>query len=174
MSDFAGPAESLGVGESVAAPESADGLALAGNKRQSRVRTDAVAELLEFAINGPFPECWAEGKWIKEDVDVFRKPLDQVPAFRQAGAAFEDHLVAGAGGDDSQGFRDVVVLLDDGWAQSLLAKMLRRPQYRLLEIGMFKQFHGAALLRLPAPGVRQPASSPKSNRENGFNEARKR
>jgi hypothetical protein len=88
------------------------------------VGTDAVAKLLEFAINGPLPQFWAEGKWIKEDVDVLRKPLDQVPTLRQAGTAFEDHLVACAGGDDSQGFRNLVVLLDDGWAQSLLAKML--------------------------------------------------
>ena len=122
--DFAGPAEALGVGESVAAPESTYGLTLPGNKRQGRVGTNAVTESLDFTINGSLSQLRQKSKWIKENVDVLGKPLDQVPAFRQAGAAFEDHLVAGAGGDDSQGFRNVVVLLDDGWAQSLLAKML--------------------------------------------------
>ena len=52
VGDFAGTAEALGVGESVAAPESADGLALASDKRQRRVRTDGVAELLEFPVDG--------------------------------------------------------------------------------------------------------------------------
>ena len=70
-SDFAGPAETLSVGEPVAAPESADGLALASNIRQGRVGADAVTEFLEFAINGSLPQFWPECHWIEEDVDVF-------------------------------------------------------------------------------------------------------
>jgi hypothetical protein len=55
-----------------------------------------------------------EGERIKKEVDILGKPLDEVQAFRQAGAALEDDLVAGVFGDGSQDLGDVVVLLDDG------------------------------------------------------------
>ena len=55
-----------------------------------------------------------EGERVEEEVDILGEPLDQVPAFRQAGAALEDDLVAGVFGDGSQDLGDVVVLLDDG------------------------------------------------------------
>jgi hypothetical protein len=64
--------------------------------------------------------------------------LDKVPPFSQAGAAFEDNFVSGSDGDNAQRFRDVIVLLDNGGAQSSVAEMVRRLDNRLLEIGVFK------------------------------------
>ena len=96
VGDFAGAAEALRVGEAVVAPESADGLALLCDEGQRRVGADGIAELLEFPVDGVLAEGRLEGERIEEDVDVFRKPLDQVPALRQAGAALEDDLVGAA------------------------------------------------------------------------------
>ena len=78
--------------------------------------TDAITEFLQLSVNGSLPQFRPELDGIEEDVNVLGKPLDQILAFRQACAALKDHLIAGAGGDDSQCFRDVVVLLDDGRA----------------------------------------------------------
>jgi hypothetical protein len=41
------------------------------------------------------------------------KPLNKIPSFDQARAAFEDHLVATGGRDDAEGLGNVVVLFDD-------------------------------------------------------------
>ena len=68
-------------------------------KCQRRMRADGIAEFLQLAVDGSLAQGWPEGVGIKENVDVFRKPLDQVPAFGQARAALEDDLVAGAGDD---------------------------------------------------------------------------
>ena len=103
-----------------------------------------IAEIPEFPVDGVFSQGGLEGERIEEEVDILGEPLDEVPAFRQAGAAFEDDLVAGVCGHGPQGLGDVVVLLDDGRAQSLPAKVLCRPQYGLLKIRMFEQFHGRA------------------------------
>jgi hypothetical protein len=55
------------------------------------VGADAVTEFLKFAINGSLPQFWPGREWDKEDVDVLRKPPDQVRAFGQAVAAFEGY-----------------------------------------------------------------------------------
>src|ERR1017187_7670873 len=99
VGNLAGSAEKLRVRETVIAPESADGLTLAGDECQRRVRADGVAECLQLPVDGSMSQDGPEGLRIKENVDVFRKPLDQVPAFDQARAALEDDLVAGGGND---------------------------------------------------------------------------
>ena len=75
--------------------------------------SDHIAEVLEFPVDGVLAERGPEGEGVEEDVDVFRKPLDEIPTFREARAAFEDDLVGICRGDDAQRFRDVVILLDD-------------------------------------------------------------
>ena len=163
VGDFAGSAEALRVGETVTAPESADGLALAGDETSAPgAQPTASRSFFSSRSMALLPKGGLEGEWIKEDVDVFRKPLDQVPAFRQAGAAFEDDFVAGGGGDDPQGFGDVVVLLDDGRAQSLRRENAPPPGViACSKSGCSNSFTSAALLRLPSPGVRQPGQQPK-------------
>ena len=69
---------------------------------------DGIAEPLEFPVDAVLSEGRLEGEGIEKNVDVFRKPLDQVPAFRQARAALEDDLVGSRGGDDAQGDSSVV------------------------------------------------------------------
>jgi len=49
-----------------------------------------IAKLFKFSVNGSFPERCRERELVQKDVDVFRKTLDQIPAFRKARAAFED------------------------------------------------------------------------------------
>ena len=93
VGDFAGAAEALRVGEAVVAPEPADGLALRRDEGERGVGSDRIAELLEYSVDAVLSQNGREGARIEEDVDVFRKPLDQVPALCQAGAAFEDDLV---------------------------------------------------------------------------------
>ena len=88
------------VGETVVPSESANGFALVLDKRERRVRADCVAESLKFAVDAILSQNWLERARIEEDIDVFGETLDQVPAFRQARAAFEDDLVGSGDGDD--------------------------------------------------------------------------
>ncbi len=99
---------------------------------------DGIAEPLEFPVDAVLSEGRLEGEGIEKNVDVFRKPLDQVPAFRQARAALEDDLVGSRGGDDAQGFGDVIILLDDCGAQFPRGEVLLRAKYCLLEIGVLE------------------------------------
>ena len=78
-------------------------------------------------------------------------------------------------GDDPQCFRDVVVLLDDGRAQSPLRENVPLPggspaRNRDVRTASCQRRSLACQLR----ACRSPASSPKSNRENGFREPRRR
>src|SRR5207247_607845 len=103
--NLARPAEALLVREPVVSPESADRLGLVVNECQRGVRADGVTEFLEFPIDAVFPEWRLECARIQEDVDVFRKPLDHVPTFRQTGTALEEDGAvvvgdSGRGGSD--------------------------------------------------------------------------
>jgi hypothetical protein len=88
-----------------------------------------IAERFELPVDSPLSKGRIKCEWIEEDVDVFRKSRDQVPAFRKTGAAFEDNGVVDAaacsdvftgGGDfgDVRGSNstkrlgDVVILFD--------------------------------------------------------------
>jgi hypothetical protein len=62
---------------------------------------DGIAEPFEFPVDAILAKVGLEGAGIEENIDVFRKPLDQVPTFRQARAALEDDLVGNRGGDDA-------------------------------------------------------------------------
>jgi hypothetical protein len=142
VGNLAGTAETLLVSEAVVASESTDRLALALDMGQRRMCRHGIAKFLKFAVYGPFPQRGLKGLRVKKNIDVFRKPLNQVPSFRQAGAALEDDHVFGDGpGNSPQRFGDVVVFLDDRRPQSLLAKVLRRLEHGLLEIAMLKQSH---------------------------------
>ena len=114
--------------------------------------SDGIPKFLQFSVDGLLPERRLKCERIEEEVNVFREPLDQIPALRQACAAFQDRLVARGLRDDSQRLGDIVILLDDCRAQPLAAKMLRRRQDRLLEVGMFKELHvnGAPSLARPS------------------------
>lgn len=98
----------LRVRETVVASETTDGSAFVRDEGECPVAADNVSEPSKLPVDGVLAK-----RRIKENVDVFREALDQVPALRQAGAAFEDDLVRSCIGDDSQRFCNVVVLLDD-------------------------------------------------------------
>jgi len=49
-----------------------------------------------------------------EEIDVFRKALDEVPGFRETGSALEDDSCAEARGNEAQGLGHPIVLFDDG------------------------------------------------------------
>src|SRR5260370_16392876 len=144
VGDFAGVAEALRVGEAVVAPEPADRLALRRDKGERGVGSDRIPEPLEFPVDGVLAEHGLEGEGIEKNIDVFRKPLDQVPAFRQGRADLEDDLVGSCGGDDAQRHRDVVILLDKRRAQFPRGEVLLRAKYRLLEILVLKKLHVSA------------------------------
>jgi len=78
---------------------------------------------------------------VRRKIYVLGKPLDQVPPFRQAGPALEDHLVALCRRHDAQSLGDVVILFDNRRAQTAIAEMFCRLEDGLLEIRMFKQLH---------------------------------
>jgi len=46
------------------------------------MRSDHIAEVLEFPVDGVLAEGGLEGEGLEEDIDIFRKPLDEIPAFR--------------------------------------------------------------------------------------------
>lgn len=138
-------------------------------------------------VDGPFAQGWPKSLRIKEDVDVLGKPLDRIPPLGEACTAFEDDDIvgdgaiarsggdrAGGGADGAQSFRDVVVFLDDGRSQSLLAKALRGLQDRLLEIAMFKQLHSGCSFACQWRARGIPDSAPKSNFEKGLRDSRRR
>ncbi len=155
------PGEPLDILEAVVAAEAADGLAFFLDKCQPRMLSDGLAELLQLAVDCFLAQGRVEGGRVKEDVDVFRKPLDQAPALRQAGAALEDHLAARRLLDDAQRLGDVVVLLDDRLAQAPRAEMFRRADDGLLEVRMFKQLHGPCA---PSPAIASRMSSRRESR----------
>lgn len=69
--NLARTAETLKAGKTVVSPKAANGLALAPDEGQRRVRTDQIAEPPEFPINPVLPERWLEGEWIKKYVNIF-------------------------------------------------------------------------------------------------------
>jgi len=75
-------------------------------------------------------------------VAVGSRPL-AMPDSRRTLPATEDDFIVGGAGNGAQGLGDVVVLFDQGGSQSLAAEMFRCPEDRLLEVGMFRQFHVA-------------------------------
>jgi hypothetical protein len=139
--DLAGAAEALRVSEPIVAAEAADGPAFLGKEGQGRMGAHDVAQPPQLAVDGVLAERGAEGVRIEKDIDVFRKALDQVPAFRQARAALEADLVARRSRDCAQGLGDVVVLFDNGRPQPPALKMRRRLENGLLEVGMLEQLH---------------------------------
>ena len=92
--------------------------------------------------------------------------------FGQARAALEDDFVAGRGGDDPQGLGDVVVLLDDGRAQARGSGNVPPPGG---SPARNRDVQKVSRLRLSfachSRACANPASTPKSNRENGFKDS---
>ena len=133
------------------------------------MRSDCVAKLLEFAVDRLLSELRLEGPRVEKEVDVFRKPLNEIPALGEARAALEDRPVARSLGDDAQGFGDVVILLDNCRTQPLAGEMLRCPDDCLVEVGMVKKFHvRGASFACQLWARSNAAKMPKSNRESGF------
>src|SRR5262245_39047269 len=81
---LAGAGKALLVLEAVVAPEATDGLAFCVDKPQPGMLLDALAQIFQLAVDAPGVECRVEGCRVEEDVDVFREPLDEVPALGQA------------------------------------------------------------------------------------------
>jgi hypothetical protein len=81
-------------------------------------------------------EDCAQSSWWeqKENADVFREALDQVPASGQARPALENHPGARPLLDDAQRLSDVVIFLDDRFAQAPRAEVLRRADDGLLNV----------------------------------------
>lgn len=100
-----------------------------------------IPQFLEFPVDRSFAQGRREGKRVEEDIDVLRKPLDQVPTLREARAAFENDFVASRGGNSPQGFGDEVILFDDGRPQPAISKVRHYPENGLTEILVFKQLH---------------------------------
>ena len=73
--------------------------------------------------------------------DVLRIVMWQGLRLSLLGAALEDDFVRGRGGNESQCFRNAVVLLNDCSAQSAFVEMFRCPKDCLLEIWVFKELH---------------------------------
>src|SRR5262249_31033171 len=109
VADVAGPREALDILEAVVAAEAADGLAFLLDEFQARMPVDDLPQLLQLAVNRVLAQGRVEGGRVQEDVDVFGKPLYQVPALRQAGAALEDDLAARRLLDDAQGLGAEVI-----------------------------------------------------------------
>ena len=95
---------------------------------------DGIAELLQLFVDRVLAERRLKRLWIKEDVDVFRKALDEIPTFRQTGAALEDHVVTGRRRDGPKGLRNVVVFFDDRGAQPAAAEVFSRLENGLVEV----------------------------------------
>src|SRR5882724_10438267 len=91
---FAGTAQPLLIRKAVVPPESADCSALLADESKRGVRANCVPKLFELPVNSVFSQEGIEGEGIEEDINVFREPLDQVPALREACAAFEDNLAS--------------------------------------------------------------------------------
>ena len=102
-----------------------------------------------------FPSGGLKCERIEEQVDVFGKTLDQVPALRKACTALENDLVARGPPNDSQRLGDVVVLLDNCRTQSPSAKMFRRPKDRLLKVKDARRVSRSRVLCLPMMGAIQ-------------------
>ena len=133
--------EPLHVAESVVAAEAPKGLAGLLHECKRHAFSYCVAQILELAVDGILAQGRRECLRVQKKVYVFGEPLNEIPAFGEARAAFEDELVAGDAGNGAQGLGDVVVLFDERGSQSLAAEVIRCPEDRLLEVGMLRQFH---------------------------------
>jgi hypothetical protein len=118
------------------AAETADGLALLVDECQGRMLADHFAKLIQLAVDAFLPERRVERARVEENVDVFREPLYQAPAFGEAGAALENDPSADRLLDDAQRFGDIVIFLDEGLAQAVRTKMVRCADDGLLEVWM--------------------------------------
>src|ERR1019366_4196014 len=121
--------------------KAADRLALGFHICQARMPFHRIAHFLQLAVDAPLGQFGLIADGIKENVDVFGKSIDQVPALRQARASLEDHLVAGKLRDDAERLRDEVVFLDQALLQ---AKMLGGRKNGLIEILVLEESHAAA------------------------------
>src|SRR5208337_339166 len=117
VGNLAWSAESLGIGETVVSSESTDGLALIFNEPQRRMLPHRIPELLKLSVYGVLSQCGLKRRWIKKDVDIFRKSLDEVPSFCQARPAFENNFATAGVGKDAKSLRNVIILLDDRRSQ---------------------------------------------------------
>ena len=145
--------------EPIVASEAADGLALGGHNGQRRVLANRIAKFLEFSVNGVLAQDWCEGLGIEENINVFRKPLNQIPTLGQAGAPFEDDLVAHGTRDGTQGLGNKLLLFDHCRTQATTAKMILGAEHGLAEILMFKESHlsGAPSHAMTARWANRPA-----------------
>ena len=103
-----------------------------------RAEQDAVAQALELAVDRALSQHRIECPGIEEDVNVFREPLNQVPAFRKARAALENDLVPDGIRDEAERLGDVVVLFDERRPETAGSEVFRRLEDRLLEVRMIK------------------------------------
>ena len=114
---------------------------------------DGVAQMFELAVDTVLAKRRLKSAGVKEDVDVFGKPLDQVPSFGQTGSPFENGLVLVNAGDDAKGFGDVIVFFNDGSSKPSGLKVIGGAQDGLFEIRVLSQSHSAVFLGLPGARV---------------------
>src|SRR5208282_2716797 len=143
--NLARSAEQLRIRESIISAEPTDRLALRLDECKCRMLSHSIPKSLKFTINRPLTQGRFECERIEKDVDIFRKALDQLPAFRETRSPFEDHAIAICDSNDSKRFGNVVVLLDQRGSQSFSAEVLRSLEYRLLEIRMLAEPHLSAI-----------------------------
>jgi hypothetical protein len=122
---------------------------------------DGVAQAFELAVDTVLAKRMLKSSGVKEDVDVFGKPLDQVPSFGQTGSPFENGLVLVKAGDDTKGFGDVIVFFNDGSSESSGLKVIGGAQDGLFEISVLSQSHSAVFPSLPGARVRKRREHPK-------------
>src|SRR6185437_9362165 len=138
VANLANACEPLDILETVVATEAANGLAFLLDKLQPRMLLDGLPKLLQLVVNRFLAQRRRKCSWIEENVDVFRKPLDQVPTLGQARAALEDYFVAGGLLDDTQRLRNEIVFFDERLAQATRTEVLRRADDGLLELRVLK------------------------------------
>jgi hypothetical protein len=118
--------------------EAADGLAFLLKKRQPRMLFDRLLQLLHFPVDALLPQGRIECSMINEYINILRKPLDQAPAFGQAGTAFENDPLARRLLQNAECLGDEIILLNDRFMEAPGAEMLRCPDYGLVKIGVLE------------------------------------
>ena len=101
--------------------------------------TDSV-RLLRSLLILFFPGRGIEQRGVDKEVDVLGEARDQAPALGEAGSALEDHLLPQLADHDPQDLGDVVILLDELFAE---AGVLGGRHHRLLEVRVFEEPHRA-------------------------------
>lgn len=154
------------VPERVHPAEPADRPGFLGIEHQTRDGVDVVPQPLQHFVDLVAAEGWMD-RGIDEQVDVLGEPVEQTPAFGQAGSSLEHGPLGECGRDDTEDLGNPVVLLDEGLLE--LGRIgCRRHERR--EVRVLVQPH----LACHSLACFRTCRGPKSNRESGLSVLRRR